>query len=132
MFQTEFEFMLPCGYQDPEGTLHRDGIMRRATAADEILPLKDPRVVRNPGYLVIILLSRVITRLGGMPRIDPHVIEGLYASDLAYLQNLYNEINRLDDEAELVVCPECRHAFRPEDPEAGGSWAIPSISSAGR
>lgn len=132
MFQTEFEFILPCGYQDDEGSLHRDGIMRRATAADEILPLKDPRVVKNAAYLVVILLSRVITRLGAIPQINPHVIENLYATDLAYLQNLYNEVNRLDDGNDIVICPECRHEFRPEDHDAGGSWATPLISSAGR
>ncbi len=96
MFQTEFEFTLPCGFLDPDGTLHKEGVMRRATAADEILPLKDPRVVKNPAYLVVIVLSRVITSLGGVSSITPKVVEGLYATDLAFLQNLYNEINRLD------------------------------------
>ena len=64
MFQTEFEFILPCGFLDEEGNLHREGVMRRATAADEILPLKDPRVVKNEAYVIVILLSRVVTRLG--------------------------------------------------------------------
>ena len=84
MFQTEFEFTLPCGYLDEDGTLHRDGVMRRATAADEILPLKDPRVIKNPAYLVVILLSRVVTRLGGVAPINPEGHRGLYATDLAY------------------------------------------------
>jgi hypothetical protein len=106
MFQTEFEFVLPCGYLDEEGTLHKEGVMRRATAADEILPLKDPRVVKNPAYLVVILLSRVVTRLGGVPSISPKTIEGLFATDLAFLQNLYNEINQL--------------------PEASGAHGLPS------
>lgn len=132
MFQTEFEFSLPCGYLDEGGTLHRDGVMRRATAADEILPLKDPRVVKNPAYLVVILLARVVTRLGGLAQINPHVIEGLYASDLAYLQNLYNEVNRLDDGKDQVVCPECRHEFHPENHDVGGLLATPLNSSAGR
>jgi hypothetical protein len=100
MFQTEFEFTLPCGYLDEDGTLHRDGVMRRATAADEILPLKDPRVQKNEAYLIVILLSRVITRLGDVAAINPKVIEGLFATDLAFLQNLYNKINRLDEPAE--------------------------------
>lgn len=100
MFQTEFEFTLPCGYLDEDGTLHRDGTMRRATAADEILPLKDPRVQKNEAYLIVILLSRVITRLGGVPAINPKVVENLFATDLAFLQNLYNRINRLDDTPE--------------------------------
>jgi hypothetical protein len=122
MFQTEIQFNLPCGYLDEEGTLHRDGVMRRATAADEILPLKDPRVARNPAYLVVILLARVVTRLGGVPNINPNVIENLYATDLAYLQNLYNEVNRLEsDDRAAVVCPECRHEFHWETISAGGS-----------
>lgn len=132
MFQTEYDFTLPCGYLDEDGTLHRDGVMRRATAADEILPLKDPRVARNSAYLVIILLSRVVTRLGGVPQVTPKTIENLYATDLAYLQNLYNEINRLDGEASEVECPNCQHEFRPESAVAGGSLATPSTSSAGR
>jgi hypothetical protein len=120
MFQTEFEFELPCGYLDAEGSLHREGIMRRATAADEILPLKDPRVGKNPAYLVIVLLSRVITRLGSLSQVNPKIIEELYATDLAYLQKLYNEINALDDPATRAVCPECRHEFVLEATAAGG------------
>jgi len=128
MFQTEFEFDLPCGYLDEDGNLHREGIMRRATAGDEILPLKDPRVQKNPAYLVVILLSRVITQLGGVAQITPHVIENLYATDLAYLQNLYNEINQLDGGGRPVTCPECQHTFEMERLAAGGSLATPSSS----
>jgi hypothetical protein len=120
MFQTEFEFNLPCGYLDEDGTLHRDGIMRRATAADEILPLKDPRVLKNPAYLVIILLSRVTTRLGSLEQINPKVIESLYATDLAFLQNLYNEINQLANSSNSVICPQCQHVFHPEAIAVGG------------
>ena len=120
MFQTEFEFTLPCGYLDEDGTLHRDGTMRRATAADEILPLKDPRVVKNSAYLVVILLSRVVIRLGGVPQMNPKVIENLFATDLGYLQSLYNEINRLDDGDMLAVCPQCQHEFRVEMSGVGG------------
>jgi hypothetical protein len=121
VFQTEFEFALPCGYLDGDGTLHREGVMRRATAADEILPLKDPRVVKNPAYLVVILLSRVVTRLGGVPQINPGVIENLYATDLAYLQDLYNEINQLDNGHRAVTCPQCEHTFEVERLALGGS-----------
>jgi hypothetical protein len=120
MFQTEYEFTLPCGYLDEDGTLHREGVLRRATAADEIAPLRDPRVVRNPAYLTIILLARVVVRLGGVEKISPTVIENLFATDLAYLQNLYNEVNRLDTEGTKVSCPECRHVFVPEDDDLGG------------
>jgi hypothetical protein len=120
MFQTEFDFTLPCGYLDDDGSLHREGVMRRATAADEILPLKDPRVVKNQAYLVVILLSRVITRLGGVAQITPKTIEDLYATDLAYLQNLYNEINRLDGTSSSVICPQCQHQFAMELNGVGG------------
>ena len=119
--QTEFPFRLPRGYVDASGTVHREGRMRLATAADEILPLKDPRVVRNPAYLVVILLSRVVTRLGGVNPITPQTIEGLFATDLAYLQNLYNEINQLSTGAPAVTCPQCQHAFTPERAAPGGS-----------
>lgn len=120
MFQTEFEFTLPCGYVDEEGILHREGVMRRATAADEIMPLKDPRVAKNPAYLTVILLSRVVTRLGSLAQVNPRVIENLYASDFAYLQQRYNEWNDLDGAAMATVCPECRHEFRAEVAGPGG------------
>ena len=120
MFQTEIEFTLPCGYLDEDGTLHRDGVMRRATAADEILPLKEPRVQKNPAYLIVILLSRVITRLGGVTMITPKVIENLFATDLAYLQDLYNQVNALDGSRMDVVCPHCQQAFSVERDPAGG------------
>jgi hypothetical protein len=120
MFQTELEFTLPLGYLDADGTLHRDGIMRLATAADEILPLKDLRVQQNPAYLIVILLSRVVTQLGGVAQITPKVIESLYSADLAHLQALYNEMNRLDQLQTPVTCPKCEHAFQPEAVPLGG------------
>lgn len=102
-FQTEVEFDLPKGYVDETGVLHRHGTMRLATAADEILPLRDPRVQMNAAYLSVIVLSRVITRLGTLPDIHPGVIERLYASDLAYLQRLYETFNASDsDEIETA------------------------------
>lgn len=110
-FATEFEFDLPKGYIDSAGTLHKHGVMRLATAADEILPLRDPRVVQNPGYLTIILLARVITSLGTLPKIDPRVIERLFSSDLAFLQNMYQRINAPEPVIETCVCPECGHKF---------------------
>src|SRR2546430_2644928 len=108
---TEFEFSLPKGYLDSEGTLHREGTMRLATAADEILPLKDPRVQANSAYLVCILLSRVITRLGAVEPINPKVVEGLFAGDLHYLQDFYNRINTNGSTAHKLTCPNCRHAY---------------------
>jgi hypothetical protein len=97
MFQTEFEFQLPKGYLDAEGNLHRVGVMRLATAMDEIAPLKDPRVKANPAYATIIILSRVIVRLGALSDISPLIMEGLFAEDLNYLQNFYRSINGLDN-----------------------------------
>jgi len=97
-FQTEIEFELPKGYLDDSGTLHRRGTMRLATAADEILPLRDPRVQQNEAYLAVIVLARVITRLGTLPEVHTGTIEGLYSSDLAYLQRLYEKFNGVDDE----------------------------------
>ena len=96
-FQTEIDFELPKGYADEQGTLHRHGVMRLATAADEILPLRDPRVQQNEAYLTIIVLARVIVRLGTLKDIHAGVIEGLYASDLAYLQRLYETFNAGED-----------------------------------
>lgn len=96
-FQTEVEFELPKGYVDEEGTLHRRGVMRLATAADEILPLRDPRVQQNEAYLAVIVLARVIVKLGTLADIHPGTIEGLFASDLGYLQRLYEQLNSDDD-----------------------------------
>ena len=110
MFQTEHEFTLPLGFLDDEGMLHRDGVMRLATAADELEPLKDARVARNPAYLSVILLSRVVTRLGALDLVTPKTIEGLFAADLAYLQDLYNRLNG-GETASHVTCPECEHEF---------------------
>jgi hypothetical protein len=127
MFQTEHEFILPMGYLDDDGNLHREGVMRLATAADEILPLKDPRVQKNPSYLVVILLSRVVVRLGSLQSIHPNTIEGLFAADLAYLQKLYSRINQ--QEKETATCPQCRHNFEVEPDELGELQAIPSTNS---
>ncbi len=111
MLQTEFEFTLPKGYVDNEGNLHKKGTMRLATAADEILPLKDPRVHANQAYLVIILFSRVITHLGSLDHITPKVIENLFATDLSYLQDFYQRINENGTAALKVACPKCEHEF---------------------
>lgn len=91
--QTEFSFTLPKGYVDDEGQLHRDGTMRLATARDEIQPLRDARVKENEAYLTVILLSRVVTELGSLDQITPKIIEGLFAADLTYLQDVYQVIN---------------------------------------
>lgn len=119
MLQTEFQFTLPHGYVDRDGNLHREGAMRLATAADEIAPLKDPRVQVNAGYLVIILLSRVITRLGELAHINPAVVEGVFAADLAYLQDLYLRINTHGHTRLAVACPHCQGEFEVETASLG-------------
>lgn len=112
--QTEFPFTLPRGYLDVEGNIHREGVMRLATAYDEIAPMKDPRVQTNPGYLVIILLSRVITRLGDAVHVNPKVIEGLFSADLAYLQDFYRRINENGHSRLKLHCPHCDQEFEAE------------------
>ena len=112
--QTEFLFTLPRGFLDAEGNLHREGVMRLATAFDEIAPMKDPRVQSNPGYLVIILLSRVVTRLGTLEHLNPKVIEGLFAGDMAFLQDLYRRVNEHGHNRVSVSCPHCQGEFEME------------------
>ncbi|MCB9761860.1 MAG: phage tail assembly protein [Alphaproteobacteria bacterium] len=116
-----FPFTLPEGFRAPDGVVHREGTMRMATAYDEIAPLRDPRVQRNPGYLVVILLSRVVTSLGGLDTINPSVIEGLYACDFSYLQDLYHRINRTGTAHMQVACPHCGGDFQVEPPPPGGA-----------
>lgn len=111
MFQTEYEFVLPKGYVDEDGSLHKEGIMRMATAADEILPLRDPRVQANSAYLTIIILSRVVTKLGGLTDVNPRIMEGIFASDLSYLQEFYRKINGDGTTHLKARCPKCEHQF---------------------
>jgi hypothetical protein len=119
MQPTEFNFTLPRGYLDPEGNLHQEGVMRLSTAYDEIAPLRDPRVQSNPGYLVLILLSRVITRLGTLPSLNPKMIEDLYSADLIFLQDFYQRINQNGHSRLLVACPHCQGEFEVEPVPAG-------------
>lgn len=109
--RTEFAFTLPVGYLDEAGMLHREGRMRLATARDEILPLRDPRVQDNEAYLTVILLSRVITSLGSLSLINPGVVEGMFAADLAFLQDLYRQVNAEGHSHTAVSCPGCGHEF---------------------
>jgi hypothetical protein len=109
--QTEFTFTLPKGYVDETGTVHREGIMRLATARDEIEPLRDAQVRHNEAYLAVLLLSRVITRVGTVTEIDPDFVEGLYAADFDHLQRLYERINTDGEAVGAVTCPHCAHAF---------------------
>ena len=114
MFQTEFSFSLPKGYVDSDGALHKEGVMRLATASDEIHPNKDSRVQQNPAYLIIILLSRVIIKLGEIDHITTKTIEGVYSSDLSYLQTFYQQINDTGKSTIKTACPKCEHPFDVE------------------
>jgi hypothetical protein len=112
--RTAFPFVLPRGYVDDAGTLHREGAMRLATARDEILPLRDPRVRDNEAYLTVILLARVVVRLGSLGQVTPQVVEGMCASDLAFLQDLYRRVNQEGTSQAAVTCPACSHEFTVE------------------
>jgi hypothetical protein len=109
--QTEVSFTLPKGYVDQGGTLHREGTMRLATARDEIEPLRDPDVRQNEAYLTVLLLSRVVTSIGGVGEVTPDVIEGLYAADFDHLQRLYERLNTDGEAVGSITCPSCSHAF---------------------
>lgn len=100
-FRTEAPFELPLGYVDESGVRHRRGVMRLATAADEILPMRDPRVQANPAYLSIIILSRVVMKLGSLPDVDTQIVERLFTQDFEYLRRLYEELNGGDEPDEL-------------------------------
>ena len=109
--QTEFPFVLPRGYVDRRGRTHRDGTMRLATARDELLPLYDARVQENPAYTTVVLLSRVITSLGTLGAVTQSVVENMFASDVAFLQDLYRRINAEGHTRAAVTCPSCQHRF---------------------
>ncbi len=117
MLQTEYEFTLPKGFIDFQGNLHRDGVMRLATAMDEITPIRDPRVKQNDAYLSIIILSRVITRLGDMKDVNTGTMEGMFTSDLSYLQEFYRSINEGGSSIGRVACPSCKSEFEVEPGE---------------
>ena len=126
LMETEYEFTLPRGYVDNTGAVHRTGSMRLATAMDEIAPLRDPRVRQNQAYLVIILLSRVITRLGAIDQITTHEIENLFTGDLAYLQRLYRQLNERGTSIVSAQCPGCGTEVEVDIASLGGSQATPS------
>jgi hypothetical protein len=109
--RTEFDFTLPRGYVDPAGALHRTGTMRLATARDEIEPLRDPNVRQNEAYLSVLLLSRVVTRIGDITEVTPDLLEGLFATDFDHLQRLYERLNTNGEAIGQVTCPECNHVF---------------------
>ncbi|HEX6353553.1 phage tail assembly protein [Actinophytocola sp.] len=109
--RTEYPFTLPRGYVDEHGRIHRDGVMRLATARDELTTQADQRVRANPAYLTVLLLERTVTTLGDLAAVDTFVVENLFASDLAFLQDLYRRVNA-DGHTEVAVsCPHCGTDF---------------------
>ncbi|GAA1563560.1 hypothetical protein GCM10009804_20290 [Kribbella hippodromi] len=121
--RTEYPFVLPRGFVDEHGTVHREGVMRLATARDEIGTQTDPRVRQNPAYLTVLLLERTLVRLGTLPEVDALVVECLFASDLAFLQDLYRRVNQLGHTELDVTCPSCGHGYAVE--LAGGGPGEP-------
>jgi Zn finger protein HypA/HybF involved in hydrogenase expression len=111
MFKTEYEFTLPKGYVDKDGNLHKKGVMRLATAKDEIAPLQDHRVRSNQAYMIIVLLSRVIIKLGELSSVDSRTVEGLFSVDLDYLQKFYQKINEAESKDIELSCPHCNEKF---------------------
>jgi len=109
--QTEYQFTLPCGYVDPNGDLHRSGIMRLATALDEVQPLRGARVQANQAYVAVVLLSRVVTQLGSITPVTPAIVERLFAADFAYLQDLYVRVNEPNGGFAETQCPDCGSRF---------------------
>ena len=111
MLQTEYEFTLPCGYADEDGTLHRDGVMRLSTALDEVEAMRDARVRANEAYLSVLLLSRVLVRLGDLDEVTPETVEGLFSADFVYLQDLFVRLNGAGTSLLETECPACGTHF---------------------
>lgn len=109
--RTEFDFVLPRGFVDASGETHREGTMRLATARDELLPLYDAKVMENPAYLTVVLLARVLTRLGAYSEVSTNMVENMFASDVAFLQDLYRRVNQEGHARAAVVCPQCQNEF---------------------
>ncbi|MFE9751331.1 hypothetical protein ACFYOT_41030 [Saccharothrix saharensis] len=116
--RTEFVFELPRGYVDDNGEVHRSGVMRLATARDELVPLRDDRVRENAAYLTVVLLARVIVRIGSVTDVHAGVVENLFASDLAFLQDMYRRVNSEGHTRAAVACPSCGSGFEVD--VAGG------------
>jgi hypothetical protein len=123
--RTEFSFTLPMGYLDADGELQRDGVMRLATAFDEIAPLRDGRVQSNPGYIGVIMLSRVVLRIGHVDQVNPKVIENLFAADFAFLEDMYRRVNAQGHNHIGVTCPECAARFEVAPALSGELSATP-------
>ncbi len=109
--ETVYDFTLPKGYVDGNGELHRRGRMRLATAGDEISATRDPRVLSNPSYLTIVILSKVVTQIEGLDAVTATTIEKLFTADLAFLQDMYQRINDIEPPVMQCVCPDCGKEF---------------------
>lgn len=125
IFVTEFDFTLPRGLVDAAGIVHRQGVMRLATAKDELVTQKDRRVRNDPAYSTLVMLSQVITKLGSLATVTPELLENLFTQDLAYLRELYNRLNQQESASVPVQCPRCDHAFEVEFALSGESSATP-------
>ncbi|NEQ20788.1 MAG: phage tail assembly protein [Microcoleus sp. SIO2G3] len=125
VFITEYDFTLPRGLVDETGVVHRQGIIRLATAKDELMTQKDQRVKNDPAYSTLVMLAQVITSLGSLTTITPEILENLFTQDLAYLRELYNRINQQDSSSQPVQCPECSYQFEVEFALSGESSATP-------
>jgi hypothetical protein len=112
--RTVYPFTLPRGYLGPDGTLHRDGTMRLATGRDELEPLRDP-FVKGPDdpRLTMLVLARVVQRLGAIEYVTLNEIEGLFAADLAFLQDFYSVVN-FGDQAEYEALLRSAGQPRPD------------------
>ena len=109
--KSEYAFTLPRGLVDSAGTVHRDGVMRLATARDEIEPLRSVEVRQNEAYLAVLLLARTVVRIGGFTEVTPELVESLYAADFDHLQRLYERINSDGEAVGVVACPACSNEF---------------------
>jgi hypothetical protein len=125
VFVTEFDFILPRGLVDEAGVVHRQGVMRLATAKDELMTQKDRRVKNDPAYSTLVILAQVITSLGSLTSVTPEILEDLFTQDLAYLRELYNRLNQQDSSSQPVQCPECSYQFEVEFALSGESSATP-------
>ena len=121
MLQTEYEFTLPCGYVDAQGTMHRDGVMRLATALDEVEAMRDARGRANEAYLSILLLSRVVVRLGDVAPVEPEDVERLFSADFVHLQELFVRLNDVGGHLVETDCPTCGTRFQLDLSPASGS-----------
>jgi hypothetical protein len=122
---TTFDFVLPRGLVDAQGTVHAAGTMRLATARDEMIADKDPRGQDSPTYRTLIMLSQVITKLGTLATIEPEQLENLFTKDLAYLNEFYNRINQQGRALIPTQCPQCNREFDVELILSGELFATP-------